>query len=564
MSDQNQAASPTEAKKTTALAPLRMGERGIKVKDWNEVYRLAHAVLEGGMAPQSFKTINQIATAMMMGMELGLPPMGALRTIAVVKGTPSVWGKGGYALAMDHPLYEDHEVTWQVGDGEETEFPPEYSKPEDVPDTLRCICRVWRKGAKKPKGQKFSVADAKIAGLWLMKSSSGAAMPWTSYWSQMMYHKAVGNALEMAIPEAFIGMLNAPVQEVERITTEQEEEANRINTLPDRPTTLTKPADHIVDAEYTVTPDKPAEQDPGQMVHKLVLFDELKKKHPNAVLFFRTGSNYEAYQQDARSIAKLLDLKVEQRGKTEVCIMSDSFLEDDVKKITAAGITLAICEPNVPANIITPPAPAETKKRKTEKQTINPQDAAPTTPSEEPATVNQILKEFRESCPQHQAVRMSQDEEARYVNCDCGGRWKFEPVGAVMTFPIVKKGNGSCETEKKPVVPATYTPPDEPGTGLTATNGALSREIAEGNKTDVADVWELLAKKLKSTKEPAAVAEVQYLAELAIVRFLELDSSGSGITRVSGWVNDVKAKLPEERVECLRVLVRSKNKSHAQ
>lgn len=491
---------------STALVSLRLGDRGIQIKDSGELYRFADMALKGKMVPASYTTMGQVAIGMMMALEMGLPPLAGLRMIAVIKGTPSIWGKGSYALAMDHPLYEDHQVTWQIGEGPEMEFPPEYSpgyfneqgeyvEGDLIPDTLRCICRAFRKGAKKPFSQKFSVADAKTAGLWMRKGKSGAEMPWSSYWSTMLYHKAVGNALEMAVPEAFIGLTNAPPEEMLRITSQQE--SDKVESIPDRPMTL-KPSNRSAPAA--------------------------------------AGNTTEA------------SLKSDEPVDASFTVVSDG---------TA---------PAAPA-----PEGKPKKSRKSTKEEINPQDKPAPEPepeipetsqpepgeeSDEPTwTVNQMMKEFRESNPLHTRARMTEDnDKVRWVKCDCGAAWKVNPVGSVLTFPITHPGDGTCEPSDKPAAPEKapfkYAPMEIPG--ICATHQAFLDEIKGGTKSDVAEVMSILQRKLSSTKDKTLLLEIQYLVEAACVRYLEHDRSVTGKTKVAGWINDVKTKMLPGRIEVLR------------
>jgi len=68
----------------------------------------------------------------------------------------------------------------------------------EMEDGKRCLdlcegyCRTWRKGMLKPREHKFSVADAKQAGLWNKTSQAGKPSPWILYHKRMLMHRAAG------------------------------------------------------------------------------------------------------------------------------------------------------------------------------------------------------------------------------------------------------------------------------------------------------------------------------------------------------------------------------------
>ena len=51
----------------------------------------------------------------------------------------------------------------------------------------------------------------------------------------------------------------------------------------------------------------------GNLPSIMKQFEEMKKKHPDAVLLFRVGDFYESYKQDAEKASMILDLNVVNR-----------------------------------------------------------------------------------------------------------------------------------------------------------------------------------------------------------------------------------------------------------
>lgn len=64
----------------------------LKPKNANELAMLADRFVKSGMLPKSYQTAAQVITAWQYAGELGLKPMSALRQIAVINGTPSIFG----------------------------------------------------------------------------------------------------------------------------------------------------------------------------------------------------------------------------------------------------------------------------------------------------------------------------------------------------------------------------------------------------------------------------------------------------------------------------------------
>ena len=79
-------------------------------------------------------------------------------------------------------------------------------------------------------------------------------------------------------------------------------------------------------------------------------FDDLKRKHPDAMLLFRTGDFYEIYRQDAVKAAAILATAITDRivpGEKEPMKMtsfSHAKLDAYLSKLIRAGARVAICD----------------------------------------------------------------------------------------------------------------------------------------------------------------------------------------------------------------------------
>jgi hypothetical protein len=162
---------------------------------------------------------------MQFGMELGLSPMQAIQSVAVINGRPCVYGDTMLALCMSHPDWVPnvfHE--WFTG------------KPYD--DDYTAHCRVGRKGRKDPVVRSFSIAQAKRARL-LGKDSA-----WQTFPDRMLQMRARSFALRDTFPDVLRGVLAAEelIGVAQALDISHEAQA-------DRPAEADKPAEATQAAE---------------------------------------------------------------------------------------------------------------------------------------------------------------------------------------------------------------------------------------------------------------------------------------------------------------------------
>lgn len=158
----------------------------LRPASFNELAQFATMAAKSAMVPPSFRgKAEDIMLAVQMGSELGLAPMQALQNIAVINNRPSVWGDALIGLCRASPNCEDIAEKLD-GDGE----------------NMVATCIAKRRGAS-PVVARFSVADAKKAGLW------GKAGPWQQYPARMLQLRARGFALRDAFPDVLRGLISA-------------------------------------------------------------------------------------------------------------------------------------------------------------------------------------------------------------------------------------------------------------------------------------------------------------------------------------------------------------------
>ena len=191
----------TTQKQNFSLAP----------KDLDEAMRFADMLAGSSIVPKDYigKPGNCLV-AIQWGMELGLQPMQAMQSIAVINGRPSLWGDAMLALVKAHPAFE-------------------WIKEEC--DGNVAICTIKRRGEPEVV-QSFSMEEAKRAGL------TGKQGPWTQYPKRMLQMRARGFALRDAFPDALRGVVSAE----EARDTPAERDMGAAEVVSSRPAQAAAPA----------------------------------------------------------------------------------------------------------------------------------------------------------------------------------------------------------------------------------------------------------------------------------------------------------------------------------
>lgn len=190
-----------------------------------EAMQFSETLAASSMVPRQYQGKPQdILVCVQWGLELGLAPMQALQNIAVINGKPSVYGDAAMALVQASSVCEDVQEFFE---GEGTANPI-------------AVCIAKRRG-RTPVTVRFSVEDAKRAGLW------GKQGPWTQYPKRMMAMRARGFALRDAFADVLKGLITA--EEAQDYPTEQ---APRDITPPKPANPLDAIAAPVVEPEVDV------------------------------------------------------------------------------------------------------------------------------------------------------------------------------------------------------------------------------------------------------------------------------------------------------------------------
>jgi hypothetical protein len=192
--------------------------------------KLAEMFSKSAMVPKQYQgNAANCLVAMAYGDSLGMAPLQAMQSVAVVNGVPALYGDGMLALVQASPVFESIEESIEDG---------------------AAVCTVKRRGMK-PVQRVFTIDDAKRAGLW------GKAGPWQQYPSRMLQMRARSWALRDAFADVLRG-----IQSVEEVRDIPEViDVTPPPALPE-PKAATK-AEQVL-GKFRARKPRPPEPEPGQ------------------------------------------------------------------------------------------------------------------------------------------------------------------------------------------------------------------------------------------------------------------------------------------------------------
>ena len=156
-------------------SPVVFGVPGfLTPKSVSDVKELAKMIALAEWAPECYRDLDgnflqqKIELAIIHGASVGLGPIAAVQAIALINGTPSIWGDGALSVIEHSGLLEDMVEDYQV----------------DEEQGLVATCTMKRRGRATPIVTRFSLAMAEHAGL---TRNEG---PWQTYPERMLRMRA--------------------------------------------------------------------------------------------------------------------------------------------------------------------------------------------------------------------------------------------------------------------------------------------------------------------------------------------------------------------------------------
>jgi hypothetical protein len=223
------------------LAQIEGGNHGLNVMaNMDTAWRFAAAVVKAKMAPRSLDSTEKVFIALQMGAEVGLSPMQSLKNIAVINGSPAMWGDAVVALVRRSPVCKS--IT---------------HKFEGQGESRVCIVTGVRDNGDISEGR-FGYADAKRAGL-LSKDT------YKAYPDRMFLHRAFGYVAHDLFADLLSGLdIAEEVQDVSYSEGEQKIESGDdapLNSLDDAAELLGHDDDKIAEAQFEMHATGPTEEE---------------------------------------------------------------------------------------------------------------------------------------------------------------------------------------------------------------------------------------------------------------------------------------------------------------
>lgn len=228
--------------KPTKAPPLPVGGAVMAIvpQSFEEVQRVANTVLASGVTPQALiyrakdgddpsmvkaRNLAAVASVLMAGAELGIPPMAALRLFTVINGRPALYADGNVAVVRKAKDHDGKRVCAYISSGFQIVL--QENGTMDVKSFGWCESR--RADTDETHREEFSIEDAITAGLWSpdamverdvweydqttrkrrpVKRTVPNDAPWHRYWKRMLIWRATGYCLRWLYADVLGGMID--------------------------------------------------------------------------------------------------------------------------------------------------------------------------------------------------------------------------------------------------------------------------------------------------------------------------------------------------------------------
>lgn len=233
-------------------APVRLGMAPTNIDDGWRLSRMLAAA--GDMVPKQFRDKPEaILVAIQYGIEVGLAPMQALQSIAVIGGRPGLWGDGLLALVIASPVYADHDEYFEVDVNGRPERRDGLTAADLKAPTSAAVCTFVRRGKATPVTRRFSVGQAIKADYLSEKPNGGKEGPWRTHPDRMLQMRARSFAARDAFPDVLRGITT--VEELRDLPEDAPPlPAVRVHRLSETPAPAASAAAPPLDARASAVP----------------------------------------------------------------------------------------------------------------------------------------------------------------------------------------------------------------------------------------------------------------------------------------------------------------------
>lgn len=170
-------------------------ELGLAFSDHIQLISFIKQMIQAKALPKHLTTVSEVISAWNYAAQLKLPPQPSLRNIAIIQGTPSLFGDLPLALVQRHPDYMYYEEFTFDKDYNKICFENKNLDAEIFGGTVF----LQRKGMEKPQSFSFTMNDAQRAGL------LGRNGPWKTYPQVMITRRARILAIRALFADALSG-----------------------------------------------------------------------------------------------------------------------------------------------------------------------------------------------------------------------------------------------------------------------------------------------------------------------------------------------------------------------
>lgn len=171
--------------------------QGLDLKDQGQLVRFIGQMIKAKALPKHLSTEAEVLSAWNYAAQLRLPPQVSLKNIAVINGSPSLFGDLPLALVQRHPDFVSYEEFCIDKDYKKICWEEKNLDSE----IFGGVVIFQRKGSPK-QSFSFTIADANRAGL---ISKAGNGMPWRSYPQVMVVRRARITGIRALFADALTG-----------------------------------------------------------------------------------------------------------------------------------------------------------------------------------------------------------------------------------------------------------------------------------------------------------------------------------------------------------------------
>lgn len=176
-------------------------------RDIDEAQRYTNGLIAANQVPTAFRVDPKnersdpngplILMGVLKSMEVGLPPQTGLEVLLPMRGRFTLWGDGPIALALASGKVKDY-VEATAGPG----FDYSTTELKEWPTDFGFQVSIWRVGQEHPYIGRFTVGDAKRAGLWM----DPRRQPWVKSPLRMLKIRARAFAVRDGFADALMGL----------------------------------------------------------------------------------------------------------------------------------------------------------------------------------------------------------------------------------------------------------------------------------------------------------------------------------------------------------------------